>query len=143
LENARRRIEERGLSQSIELLGYQPHNKVIEEMLDSHIFFMPFKTAPDGDKEGIPNSVKEASATGLPVVSTFHSGVPEAVLDGKTGLLADEEEEDALVGKLSYLIENQDVWSIFGKAGRELMEKEFDIIKETEKLEGFYSKLLA
>jgi glycosyltransferase involved in cell wall biosynthesis len=104
---------------------------------------MPFKTAPDGDKEGIPNSVKEASATGLPVVSTFHSGVPEAVLDGKTGLLADEEEEDALVGKLSYLIENQDVWSIFGKAGRELMEKEFDIIKETEKLEGFYSKLLA
>jgi len=141
-EETKGMVKKCGLEGKVHLPGFVPYADVVSEMLSSHIFFMPFQTASDGDKEGIPNSLKEASATGMPVVSTFHSGITEAVIDGKTGLLASEGDVEGLVDKLSYLIENQDLWGQFGMAGRELMEEEFDIIKETEKLEGFYSELL-
>jgi len=126
----------------VHLLGYQPHSKVIEEMSKSHILIQPSVTACDGDKEGIPNVLMEAQATGMPVLSTFHSGIPEAVIDGKTGFLVEEKNSDALSEKLEYLIENQDLWSKLGKAGREHVERDFNIIKQTRRLEEIYDGLL-
>jgi len=135
-------VKKCGLEGKVHLPGFVPYADVVCEMLSSHIFFMPFQTASDGDKEGIPNSLKEASATGMPVVSTFHSGITEAVIDGKTGLLAPEGDIDGLVEKLSHLIDNPDLWNDLGQAGHKLMEEEFDIRKETQKLERFYEELI-
>ena len=62
----------------------------------------PSVTALDGDEEeGIPNAVKEAMAMGLPVVSTWHGGIPELVEDGVAGLLVPERDETALAGCLA------------------------------------------
>ena len=100
-----------------------PEN-IPEEMNKHHIFLLPCKTSEDGDKEGIPNSIKEAEATGMPVVSTLHSGIPEAVLDGKTGYLVREGDINAIVDRLLYLIGHQDLWAQLGRLGRQHMEKE-------------------
>lgn len=59
-------------------------NKLMDE---AHIFLLPSITATDGDQEGIPEVLMEAMASGLPVISTFHSGIPELVIDGETGFL--------------------------------------------------------
>ena len=61
-------------------------------MKKAHIFLQHSVTCPiTGDEEGVPVAILEAMASGLPVVSTFHAGIPEAVVDGKTGFLVSED----------------------------------------------------
>jgi len=97
-------VDSLNLSDSVQFLGMLPHEEVQREMEASDIFLSPNATAWDGNREGIPNTIKEAMATGLPVVSTYHAGIPELVIDKKTGFLIPEKDVDALVDRLDYLI---------------------------------------
>lgn len=135
-------IKNLNVEKSVRLTGSLPHAKIIEEMSKSHIFILPSVTASDGDKEGIPNVLTEAQATGMPVISTYHAGIPEFVIDGKNGYLVNERDVNALSEKLNYLIEHPELWSIFGRNGRKIVEKEFNIYKQTEKLEKIYEKYI-
>jgi len=112
-------------------------------MINSHILIQPSVTATNGDKESIPNVLIEAQATGMPVISTFHAGIPELVLDGKSGYLVKEREIDGLSEKLNILIENSGLWVEFGKTGRKLVEDEFNIHKQVAKLEKLYAEMIA
>ena len=66
----------------------------------SHIFLHPSETGSDGNQEGIPNSMLEAMATGLPVFATKHGGIPEAIENGVSGILVPERDHEALVATL-------------------------------------------
>lgn len=135
-------ISREKLSEKIILEGFQPHEKIISKMLESHILLMPSFTTEEGEKEGIPNVLMEAQATGMPVVSTRHAGIPEAVLDGKTGLLAKEKDADDLADKIIYLTENPRLWNSLGTQGRKHIEEEFNIEKQSQKLENIYDMLI-
>lgn len=126
----------------VRLTGSQPHNRVIEEMQHSHILILPSRTARNGDKEGIPNVLMEAMATGMPVLSTFHAGIPELVEHEVSGYLVPEGDLKALTEGLFHMIEGHDKWHYFGRNGREKVEKDFNIYKQTEKLEQMYEKLI-
>jgi len=78
-------VDSLNLSDSVQFLGMLPHEEVQRQMEASDIFLSPNLAARNGDREGIPNTIKEAMATGLPVVSTYHAGIPELVIDGKSG----------------------------------------------------------
>lgn len=131
-----------GLQEKIHLLGSLPQKEVIKTMLKSHIFILPSITASDGDKEGIPNVLTEAMATGLPVISTKHGGIPELIEDGRNGFLVEERNVDLLADRLGHLIEHPELWSVFGREGRKKVEEEFNIEKQTEKLEKIYESLI-
>ncbi len=81
-------------------------------------------------------------ATGLPVVSTYHAGIPELVIDGKSGFLVPEKDIDGLVDRLSYLIAHPELWEKLGSQGREVVEEKFNLFKQVRKLEGIYKSLL-
>lgn len=130
------------LNNYVHLIGNQSHDRVIAEMLRSHIFLLPSMTARNGDKEGIPNALMEALATGMPVISTYHAGIPELITHGKSGYLVEEKNLTALSEALKYLIEHQELWALFGKNGRKQVEDEFNIYKQTDKLEEIYNKLI-
>ena len=72
-------------------------------------------------------SITEALAAGLPVVSTRHSGIPEAVIDGVTGILVDEKDTQGMADAIVTLARNPSQWDRFGGAGRNLLETEFSI----------------
>jgi colanic acid/amylovoran biosynthesis glycosyltransferase len=130
------------LNTQVRLLGPQSHDRVIAEMMASHILVLPSKTARNGDKEGIPNVLMEAMATGMPVLSTFHAGIPELVEHGKSGYLVPEDDQAALTHGLLNLIEAKGSWKNLGRSGREKVEKEFNIITQTEKLERIYDTII-
>ena len=130
------------LSDKVRFLGMLPHEEVQREMEASDIFLSPNLAARNGDREGIPNTIKEAMATGLPVVSTYHAGIPELVIDKKTGFLVPEKDVEGLVDRLEYLIAHPEIWEKLGSEGREVVEEKFNLSKQVRKLEKIYQSLI-
>lgn len=138
----RKLIKSMDLNTQVHLLGPQSQDIVIAEMQRSQILILPSKTARSGDKEGIPNVLMEAMATGIPVLSTSHAGIPELVEHGRSGYLVPEGNQAALTDGLIYMIERHDLWNYFGRNGRDKVEKDFNIYRQTEKLEQIYGELI-
>ncbi len=136
------RIEKLGAKGDIQLLGWRDHGELVQLMEQSHILLTPSVTATNGEQEGIPNVVKEAMAMGMPVVSTYHSGIPELVEDGVTGYLAPERDTEKLAESLIKLIEHPDRWPQMGEAGRRKVEAEFDMERLNDDLVALYHSLL-
>lgn len=130
-----------GVADLVHFLGVQPVERVVEEMLASHIFVLPCVTAADGDQEGAPVVLMEAQATGMPVVSSQHAGVPEIVQDGVSGYLAEERNVEQLVALLTRLIDNPAQWPELGAAGRQRIVAEFDVHHAAARLEALYDML--
>lgn len=120
-----REVDKLGIREHVYLPGKMAHSEIIELFGNSHIYVQHSVTAPDGDMEGLPVSITEALAIGLPVVSTRHSGIPEVVLDGETGLLVEEGDVAGMGDRMAELAVNTDAWRQFSSAGRTLLEKKF------------------
>jgi len=99
-------------------------------------------TAADGDEEGIPNVLKEAMASGMPVVGTRHAGIPELIEDGVSGWLVPERDEAALAAAFARLAAEPQRWPAMGRAGREKVEREYDIHRLNDRLAGMLETLI-
>ncbi|UWM62636.1 glycosyltransferase [Enterobacter sp. CP102] len=130
------------LDNHIKFLGEMPHSDVIDKIKTASFAVVPSVKAKSGDCEGLPTVIMEAAAFSLPVIGTFHSGIPEAIIDGKTGFLVKERDPVSLSHRIMQLIESENLQSSFGAAGRELMKREFNLVTQTEKLEKMYSEFL-
>lgn len=136
-------LERNGFSESVRLLGYQPHETLFEEAYRHHIFLSPSVTAADGDTEGgAPVSLIEMAASGMPIVSTTHCDIPEIIQHEVTGLLAGEHDIQALVRHLKWFVENPAEWGGMLAAGRRHVEQEYGLHSQGEKLVGHYEGLL-
>lgn len=128
----------------IKFLGFVSHDSFIKELYKHHIFLSPSITAQNGDDEGgSPVSITEASASGMPIISTFHCDIPEVVLNNKSGYLVEEKNIDQLVEKLQQLVNNPNLWIKMGKAGRQHIETNYDLKKQINSLEKIYESILS
>ena len=135
-------VAELKISDIVHLVGWKQRDEVIEILNQSQIFLAPSVTACNGDQEGIPVALMEAMAMGMPVISTFHSGIPELVEDGISGYLVPERDVDGLTDRISTLIEHPEQWIDMGKAGRQFVESYFDVEKLNDQLVDVYQHLL-
>lgn len=136
-------IKENHLSPYVHLLGYQPHRVFVEELKKAHIYIQPSVTAQNGDSEGgAPTTLLEAQAAGVPVLSTYHADIPEAMVDGKSGFLVPERDSNAFAERLEYLIDHPEEWPIMGGEGRRHVEMNYNICKEADNLENIYDTLI-
>jgi colanic acid/amylovoran biosynthesis glycosyltransferase len=119
-------ISELDLCDRVTLHGFATQPEVIRAIQRSHIFILPSVTASDGDEEGTPTAIIEAMASGLPVVSTQHSGIPEQVEDGVSGFLVPERDASALANALKELLQKPAGWSTMVSAARRRAEHSFD-----------------
>ena len=136
LATIRARAEELGLDATFP--GAVDHAAAERAMAGAKVFASPSKTAPDGDSEGLPTTILEAAARGVPVVSTRHSGIPEAVVHGETGLLGAEGDRVALAAHLRLLLSDADLRERLGRRAREHVEEHFDLAVQTRRLEDLY-----
>ena len=123
-----------GVADRVELLGAVDHERVRREMLEADALLAPSVTAKNGDQEGIPVTIMEAMAMELPVIATRHSGVPELVADGISGLLADERDPAALARHIERLVRGPALRLAFGRAGRDIVAREYDIERLNDRL---------
>ncbi len=136
-------IRKADLAERVKLLGFKPQNEVRNHLMHADLFLLPSKTAADGDMEGIPVALMEAMATGLPVVSTEHSGIPELIQNGVTGWTAKEGDALSLANLLKALAtgEGDDLSSITQNA-RKAIEQNFNLELEYRKLSGYLEGLV-
>ena len=125
----------------VTFLGAQPPAVVTEQLSRAKVIAVPSRTAADGDAEGLPTALLEAAALGVPAVATRHSGIPEAVVHGRTGLLSPEADPDALADHLRLMLADDQARARMGKAAREHAETHFDLRRQSALLEDLYDTL--
>ncbi len=111
-------VRERGLGDRVRLHGAMVHSDVMKLMGSADVFLQHSVVDPvSGDTEGLPVGILEAMARGLPVVSTLHAGIPEAVQEGGTGFLVREGDADAMAERIVHLARHDDQRLALGAAG--------------------------
>ncbi|MFD1341039.1 glycosyltransferase [Litorisediminicola beolgyonensis] len=131
------RAAELGLSDRVVLHGALPHDAVIARLRRAACVLQPFRTAADGDTEGMPSIVQEAMAAGVAVVTTAHAGVPEHVRHEETGLVHPEGATEALAESLARVLTDADLRARLGTAARRYAEAELDYRILYRRLESF------
>ena len=114
-----------GLSAHVSLPGTLSQDELLEEMKDCRGFVQHSMVANDGDREGTPNAVMEASAAGLPVIATRHGGIVDVVEDGITGYLVDEGDHHSMADRMCRLLEDAETSRNMGHLGRERIRQYF------------------
>lgn len=138
-ESLQRLIDELGLHEVVTLRGRLVGDVVLDCYVRADIFALFCVQASDGDRDGIPNTMVEAMAMQLPVVSTRYSGVPELVVEGSTGFLADCGDRRTLVDALALLLTEPGRRTTMGRAGRERVMHDFATSACATKLEEIFA----
>lgn len=134
-EELQKLISDLHMEEEIQLVGSKTQEEIMTLLTQSDLFMAPSVTAANGDQEGIPVVLMEAMAVGLPILSTWHSGIPELVRDGVNGYLVPEKNVLLLAHKLKELIDNRWHWGTMSTAGRRIVEEEYDINRLNQRLE--------
>ena len=137
-EKLRSYIHEHQLDNRIFLRGSMDAKQISNELREAHLFCLASETGSDGDVEGIPNALKEAMASGLPVVSTYHGGIPELIEHKRTGYLAPEKNDLELAQGLKYFLDHPEEWKGYTERARQMIEEKFDSNKQIQEQQRLY-----
>jgi glycosyltransferase involved in cell wall biosynthesis len=121
-----------------QFLGVQPPAVVYQWMNQAMLLAAPSVTASTGDSEGLPIVILEAMAMGLPVVSSIHAGIPEAVLHEETGFLTAEGDWKDLSDYMLCLLKDSALWNQFSWSGQERVKNTFNLRTQNQILEQIY-----
>ena len=132
--------EELGIVRKVHFRGFLPQKQLLELYGTSHAFLHPSETPPDQNQEGIPNSILEAMATGLPILATRHGGIPEAVDEGRSGWLVEERDFEALASAMKNLIRSPNAFREMGALASESVAANFEQREQIRQLESHYDE---
>jgi glycosyltransferase involved in cell wall biosynthesis len=128
---------------AVDFAGFVSQEELRELLYSSHIFLHPSETGRDGNQEGVPNSMLEAMASGLPVFATRHGGIPEAVENNVSGILVNEHDDRALGDALIETAKSPNRFVAMGRAASDNVVKNFSQADQTRRLEEIYLREIA
>jgi glycosyltransferase involved in cell wall biosynthesis len=132
-----------GLSNAVSFLGSRPPAEVAAWMKRAWLIAAPSVTAGDGDSEGLPTVLQEAAGCGLPAIGTMHSGIPEAIADGRSGHIVPEGEAVPLARRIVELLGSPRQRLAMGREARAIAEDRFDSKRQAVLLEILYDRVAA
>ncbi len=142
LPSLRKLADELGLTDRVEFLGPLPSEMVLGMMGEATVICQPSVTAASGDTEGLPIVLLEAAASGLPIVSTRHAGIPELIESGRTGILVDERSPGQLAAALDEVLADVAGRKRLALAARTRVEVDFDLKRQSNRLADMYRELM-
>jgi glycosyltransferase involved in cell wall biosynthesis len=138
LDSLRQRAENLGIAGRITWKGALAQEEVLAHYRRADIFALACRIAPDGDRDGLPNVLVEASSQNLPCVSTTVSGVPELISDAENGLLVPPQDAPALADALERLIRDPVLRRRLGKAAENRVREKFDHHASVDQLKALF-----
>jgi colanic acid/amylovoran biosynthesis glycosyltransferase len=133
--------EDLRLGRKIKFTGFVDQSALLTLYQESHFFLHPSEQTPDGNREGVPNSLLEAMATGLPCLATKHGGIPEAITHQESGILVPQSDFAGIEQWLERLATDDHLRESLGKRAAETIKEKFDLTTQIEKLEEIYLSL--
>lgn len=135
-------IELLDLKPFVRTVGACPHDELPALLEAHHIFLSANKTPPCGDTEGVTNTIKEAAAAGLPVISTRHGAIPELIEEGVNGFLVEEGDIERLASRIMHCMDHPEMWAGFGARGRERVVSGYDSETWNNRLAEVFADIL-
>lgn len=141
-ENLKKQCRELGVDDQVQFHGYVSNTRVRDELQKHSLLLAPSVTASDDDKEGLPNTVLEAMASGVPVIGSDHAAIPEAVHHKETGFLVPEKEPKSMASAVAEILDgNQDIETIRHNA-RTLIEEQYSVEQLVKNTEDLYTQII-
>ncbi len=138
----REAAEAAGLADQVELRGWMDQEELRAELDRAHVFLHPSELTETSDQEGVPNSMLEAMAAGLPVVATRHGGIPEAVESGADGILVREKSPERLSAAILELLDSPARLEEWSRQARESVVQNYGEASSIAALEAAYAEAL-
>jgi colanic acid/amylovoran biosynthesis glycosyltransferase len=132
--------DQAGLASKVHFHGRLTRDEIAQLLQDADVLAAPSVPTSDGRREGIPVVLMEAMGSGVPVVASALSGIPELVINQQTGLLTPPRDAESLADALECYFSDKELRKRLGKAGREKVVKEFDLNKNATLLIQHFSK---
>ncbi|MGJ8551131.1 glycosyltransferase [Winogradskyella wichelsiae] len=129
-------VQHYGLERHVEFLGVITPEAYRDLLKESLAFVQHSITATSGDMEGTPLAVLEASVAGLPVIATYHAGIPDVIEHGKTGLLSDEHDVEGMAVNMFRVLEDVSLAKSLGQAGKKHILEHYNLEKHINNLQS-------
>ncbi len=135
LENCKNLVKDLGIVNFVEFKGQLNPVQVAEIFRESFAFVQHSVTTLENDSEGTPLTILEAGASGLPVVSTRHGGIPDVIIEGETGFLVEENNLDSMAEKMLFLAQRPELASTMGNKARQHILASYNLKDNIKTLE--------
>lgn len=129
------------INQQILFLGKCTHKELMSYYTKVKGYVQHSITSSNGDMEGTPVAILEASAAALPVVSTLHAGIPDVIINKETGLLVHEHDVDGMAQNMIHLLEDEQIVKAMGNNGRRNVQENFNMKIHLQKLNSLIYKI--
>lgn len=139
-QGVRRLVNQLGLAGCVEWRGWQAPEATRDLIETADVLVVPSAVAPDGDRDGIPNVILEAFATGTPVVATRLEGITEAVEDGYNGLVVEPGDIIGMARTIEEVLGNGRLRTALSRAAGKTVTQRFDIEENTRQLAELFER---
>jgi glycosyltransferase involved in cell wall biosynthesis len=137
-EALERQVAGLGLDRAVEFVGQRTRGEIVDLLAETDILVTPSVPTSAGKREGLPVVLIEAMASGVPVLASHLSGIPELVEDGVTGLTVPPGDADAIANAIARLLADPGLRARLAAAGRRRIAEEFDLDRNAETLIGLF-----
>jgi len=134
-------IKKMNILDSITICGSMSYDDVLRKLYTNWIYAQHSVTSSSGDEEGMPVSIMEAMAFGLPVVSTRHSGIPEQVINQRTGFLVDQYDFEGMSKSIIKLISDSKLREKMGESGMKRVKNKFLLSSRVEMIQSILHQI--
>lgn len=136
-------VADHGLNDLVNFCGAVKHGPEFNAYLElADVFLHPSITTRENDKEGVPGALVEAMASGLPVISTYHGGIPAVMEDQKTGFLVKEHDFLSVADKLRLLHDEKKIRMNIGSRAKKYAREQLDLSEKSKNLMALYTEAI-